>query len=210
MDPQKTTGDPKPVTLPADPPADSSSSNWDDHKNTMKLKTEISKLRQEKADRIEADTARTKATELKKLEDAQNYDEIKKLHASQLAEKDEKHSKEILDGKLGLELAKATFTNDKFVKGAIADYDAEQFKTPAAYVESLVADEANKMFLAGSEGLPQYKSPVKTPSGGGGGALSGDQIRALQTSDSGEDQMKAVAYLDDYFNKNNRFPEGFQ
>lgn len=185
---------------------DFSNSEWKAHPLTQKLTSELSQLRAAQAEIAEREKKAAREAEIKKATEKEQFSEAIKMYEKQIDEMQSQYKKDLLHRDLGFELAKAGFQNDKFIKGAIADFDSEKFETPSAYVEALLSDETNKPFLANAQAVPGIPGAPGKPTVSGAGPMTRDKIRAMQNSDDPKDRAAVRKYLTDYFEKHGVLP----
>jgi hypothetical protein len=147
-----------------------------------------------------------KAAEIKKAEDEKRYEDALKLKDEEAASKIAALEKKALKAELSTALlGKGAKNSDGFFKVALAEYDSEKHESIEAYADSL--KETYAEFF--TDGRTPLTPPGRPPATIGSGTLTNEQIRALKTSDKREDRAKAVTYLEDYYDKNGKFPDGY-
>ena len=88
-----------------------------------------------------------------------------------------------------LHLVKAGFKNERFLRGALSDFDPEK-QTAEEFAKSLVEDDSNKPFLDTGKGLGKNPDPHPTPRSGSK-LLTPAEIQALRESGKPEDINRA-------------------
>ena len=191
----------------AQPAQGATEDRFKDDPKYQAMASQLAKFQKAESDRKEADAKAAKDAELSKLEAAQDYEAVKKVHAEEKATLEAKFAKDILERDLGLEMATAGFKSKLFIKGAILDYDPDTHTSPAEYVKGLVADESNKPFL--SEGKPNVPPGPGKPGFSAGDPMNLEKYRAMQNGDEKE-RRAASKYSSDYFDKHNELPKFLQ
>jgi hypothetical protein len=182
-----------------------SNNDWKNDSRTLSITSQLAKYQKAEADRKEAEANAQKQAEMEKAKAEGRWKDAEKMHAEALKSLEEQFAAKILERDLGLEMAKAGFSNKKFVKGAISDYNPEEHTSPEDYVKALMADEENKPFL--STGKPNVPAAPGKPGFGGGEPMNKEKYRAMQKSDDPKERAAAQKYVADYFDKHNALPD---
>jgi hypothetical protein len=183
-----------------------SNSDWKAHPLTQKLTSELSQLKAAQAEIAEREKKQAREAEIKKATEKEQFSEAVKVYEKQIEEMESKYKKDLLHRDLGFKLALAGFQNDKFIKGAIADYDSDKFENPSAYVDALLSDESNKPFLANAQAVPGVPGAPGKPSVSGSGPMTREKIKAMQKSDDPKERAAVRKYLTEYFEKHGALP----
>ena len=88
-----------------------------------------------------------------------------------------------------LELVKAGFKNERFLKGALSDFDPGN-QTAEEFAKSLMEDDSNKPFLDTGKGPGKPPDPHPTPRSGSK-LLTPAEIQALRASSNPDDRTRA-------------------
>jgi hypothetical protein len=186
---------------------DLDNSAWKSHPNTTKLTQRISELQKAEDERKAAEEQAKKNAEIEAAKAKEDWKEAERL-------KDEQHQREI--DALKAKTTKSELKAELAAKGFDADaldflvykYDAETHPEIGDYVTAAFEDESNKKFMATHTGREPKTPPGPTPSGGSN--LSGAQLREMRNSDKPEERAAAQSYLEDYFDKTGKLPEGYK
>lgn len=149
----------------------------------------------EKAEREEAKTKAERDAAEKKLADEGKWDEAKELHTAEVDSLKASHAKDMLARDLKMELLSAGFKNPNWLKGSVADYNAETHGTPTEYAAALAKDEANAPFLATDTARTVHKGPNPANVTGGSAELTNSQVQVMEKSDDPKERQKARDYL---------------
>jgi len=169
----------------------------------QKLASELAEIKRADAERLQLEQAAKKEAETKQLEAQGKYEEALKMREQEIENIKSQHQKEITQRDLKNELLTAGFTNQVFIKGAIAEYEEGDI---SEYARQLASDESNKPFLGA---IKQVFTP---PSGGNVNGVSSvtiktaDDYNRAKTSADPNIRKQARDYGADYFNKHGRMP----
>ncbi len=201
MSDQDTTQEPNTDTTqePSEAPS------FKDDPKYVAMSKQLAEYRDADTARKEAETTAKREAEAQKLKDEGRFDELEANHVKELDTMKALHDKAMLEMKIRNELLKVKFENDIFINGAIVAYNAEEFGNVSAYVETLKSDEANKAFLAGSDGRTVHTPPAATPGGTTAGEIRGQKIREYADSDDPEKIKIARDIKKAYFDKHRTF-----
>lgn len=204
---------PTPATTPVPAPAPAPEDRFKDDPKYKAMANQLSELQKEKEDRQSAQAQAAQEAEQKRLKDAGLFDEAAALHKKTVEDLESKHAAELQNRDITTELLKAGFSNSKFLRGSVVDYDPKNDGTIDEYVKALAADEANKEFLKGL-GIPSRDPrdpPGKTPNVQSVSSLTGQQIRTLKNSDNPEERLKGHEALRKYVDTHEgAFPPGYE
>jgi hypothetical protein len=149
---------------------------------------------QERLDALEAAESERTA---KQLESKKKYDEAleKRINQAKSDARKEWEAEQAVKDQLAeakLQLVKLGFKNERFIKGALADFDHEK-QTAEDFAKALAEDESNKPFLdTGKAGAGGNPDPYPTPRSGSK-LLTPVEIQALRASGKPEDIARANA-----------------
>ena len=188
-------------------PQDLTNSDVREHAKFKAVIKELSELKQANADRTAAEEQSKKDADVKKAEGELRYKDALELRQKEYDTLKAAHAKEIQHRDVTTELMKHGFTNDLFLKGAVAGFDPGKGSIED-FAKGVVEDDANKQFLPSTDERKALKPPGHTPATGSK-QMSSEQIKAMQQSNKQEDRLAAVKYLEDYFNANHTLPPGF-
>ena len=167
------------------------------HPLFKKLTQELSserKINSEISERLAILEKAESEREAKKLETKKKYDEAleKRIEQAQKEAREKWEAEQSVKDKIAearLQLVKAGFKNEKFVKGALADFDPS--KTSAEeFAKSILDDESNKPFLDAGKGSGHTPDPHPTPRSGSK-LLTPAEIQTLRESGDAKDIARA-------------------
>ena len=175
------------------------------HPVFQKVASELAEYRQREADKKAADEKAKIDAERQKLEAEGKYEDAIKMRDKQIEELQASHKKELLQRDLKAELYKS-FDNEIFVNGAIGGYQGDSDGV-ADYVNGLLENEQNKVFMRSQQGQPRETLPEPQGSGSGGSQMSVDDAKRL-SKETNDPKVKQQAWkvLEDYYDKHGRMP----
>ena len=197
----------EPITEPTDnqePLSGPTTDRFKDDPTYKAMASQLADLQREKQERVEAEEKARKEAEIKDLESKGEYEKAIKARDEEIERVKSQHAKDILERDLKNELLKTGFTNDKFVRGAIADYSADSDGDLASYVQALASDESNKPFLTSGDSRTVHAAPGRTPVAGG--SIGWDQVKADLESPDRQTRIAARAKITAHREKTGEYP----
>ncbi len=177
------------------------------HPLFKKLTDDLAERNKADADRKAADEAAQADAEQKRLKDEGKFEEAIKLEKDGREADARAHALELQVRDLELAITKTGFTNDTFIRGAVAGFDPDK-GTIEDYAKHLAENEVNKAFL-GEITDPGKPTPPGKPPGGKQGALNARQIKALKNSSDPAERRRGIKILEDYFDAHGQLPPGY-
>ena len=170
----------------------------------QKVTSELAQLRQEKAEREQAEQAAKDKAEADALKAQGKFEEAEQIWKDKFEAQEKKHSKDILERDLKQSLTDVGFHNSTFLSGAISGYSGDSAGI-AEYVKGLAEDEGNKMFLDAGRQRQTLPEPPKTPKAGGTMTIE-DAMRLSKESKDPEIRSQARKVKGAYIEKHGRLP----
>ena len=165
---------------------------------------QLADLRRKEQERMEAEEKARKDAEIKELESRGQYEAAIKAREDELESLKNQHAAELQQRDLTAELLKAGFSNEMFMRGAVANYNQESGSI-LEYVQGLVGDESNAAFL--SKSAPAREPLDPPPSVGSVGKKPNwDQVKVWEQSENREERIKARGILAEYRKEHGKYP----
>ena len=164
------------------------------HPLFQQLTQQIAELTKKDEKRNKADEQARIEKEARKLEEKQQYEQATQLKIDEAVKKaveesDARHAAEQKRSEAKIELVRLGFANEKFLTGALADFDPAQ--EAAEFAKSIFEDEANKPFLNAAGGTkPKPPDPHDAPIGSSG-EISKEKLLAMLNSSDPEERKKS-------------------
>ena len=164
------------------------------HPLFLQLTQQVAELTQKDEERSKSDEQARIEKEAKKLEEKQQYEQATQLKIDEAVKKaveesDARHAAEQKCSEAKIELVRLGFSNEKFLKGALADFDPAQ--EAAEFAKSIFEDEANKPFLNAAGGTkPKRPDPPDAPIGSSG-EISKEKLLAMRNSSDPAERKKS-------------------
>jgi hypothetical protein len=169
----------------------------------------VDQLEREKAEREEASRKAAQEAEIKRAEDAKNYEEANRLRDEAYKAEIEALKKQNTTSELKAQLAAKDF-GERGIDLLAIEYNPETHGDISDYVKSVTENEANKVLLKDTATRTPLDPMGRLPGSGGSSVLNNDQIKALIKSDKPEERTKGLKYLEDYYDKNGGLPPGYK
>lgn len=170
----------------------------------QKVAGELSELKSQIAAEKEAQAKAQEAAELKRMQEAGEYEKAIKLHAEKLERMEAQHKADLLRRDLTTELVKAGAKNEVFLKGAISSYDGET--DIAEYVQSLVNSEDHKQFFGQLEQSRQTQPAPRGATPNGSANRTWEQVKAMEASPDPKQRLEAANIIGEYMRTHGKLP----
>ena len=186
-----------------------SNSDWKAHPLTKKVTQELAEERKAtKAmkERLDALEAAENERQTKTAERKEDYEKAmeKRLEKARKEEREKWDAEQSVKDKRAeakLQLVKAGFKNERFLRGALEDFDPAK-QTAEEFAKAMSEDETNKQFLESQKTPP--KNPDPHPAAKNGKTLmTPAEIQALRATGKPEDAKIADAAADALWIANN-------
>jgi hypothetical protein len=169
----------------------------------------VDQLEREKAEREEASKKAAQEAEIKRAEDAKNYEEANRLRDEVYKAEIDKLKRQNTTSELKAQLAAKDF-GERGIDLLAIEYNPETHGDIGDYVKAVTENEANKVLLKDTSTRTPLDPMGKLPGSGGSSVLNNDQIKALTKSDKPEERAKGLKYLEDYYDKHGGLPPGYK
>ena len=164
------------------------------HPLFQQLAQQVAELTKKDDERIKADEQARVEKEARKLEEKQQYEQATQLKIDEAVKKaveesDARHAADLKRSEAKIELVRLGFANEKFLKGALTDFDPAQ--EAAEFAKSIFEDEANKPFLNAAGGTKPKPPDPHDPPIGSSGEISKEKLLAMRNSSDPEERKKS-------------------